>query len=73
VSGFKNKKAKEMKTYITKGFEYFYDTIQKQWVLYPIDNLCNRIEWDDNDNPIEVKYFNNRKELNKWLLNQNTK
>jgi hypothetical protein len=57
-----------MKTYNKKGFEYFYDTSQKQWVLYPIDNLGNRIEWDKNDNAIEAIYFNNRKELNKWLL-----
>jgi hypothetical protein len=57
-----------MKTYITNGFEYFYDKNQKQWVLYPIDNLGNRIEWDKNDNPIEAIYSNNRKELNKWLL-----
>lgn len=57
-----------MKTYIKNGFEYFYDKSQKQWVLYPIDNLGNRIEWDKNDNPIEARYFNNRKELNKWLL-----
>jgi hypothetical protein len=57
-----------MKTYITNEFEYFYDKNQKQWVLYPIDNLGNRIEWDKNDNPIEARYFNNRKELNKWLL-----
>ena len=35
-----------MKTYITNGYEYFYDKSQKQWVLYPVDNLGNRIEWD---------------------------
>jgi hypothetical protein len=57
-----------MKTYIKNGFEFFYDRYQKQWVLYPIDNLGNRIEWDKYDNPIEAIYFNNRKELNKSLL-----
>jgi len=56
-----------MKTYITNGNEYFYDKYQKQWVLYPIDNLGNRIEWDVNDNPIEAMYFNNRKELRMFL------
>lgn len=56
-----------MKTYQNKGYEYFYDRIQKQWVLYPIDILGNRIEWDKNDNPIEAQYFNNRKELNNWF------
>ena len=56
-----------MKTYIKNGFEFFYDKSQKQWVLYPIDNLGNRIEWDKNDNPIEAKYFNNKTELNNWL------
>ena len=64
----KIKKGREMKTYIKNGFEFFYDNNQKQWVLYPVDNLGNRIEWDENDNPIEARYFNNRKELNKWLL-----
>lgn len=58
-----------MKDYIKNGFQYFYDKSQKHWVLYPVDNLGNRIEWDKNDNPIEVKYFNNKTELNKWLLN----
>jgi hypothetical protein len=57
-----------MKTYCKNKYEYFYDKTQKQWVLYPIDFLGNRIEWDENDNPIESKYFNNIKELNKWLL-----
>ena len=56
-----------MKTYIKNGFEYFYDKSQKQWVLYPIDNLGNRIEWDENDNPIESKYFNNKTEVNIFL------
>lgn len=56
-----------MKTYIKNGFEYFYDKSQKQWVLYPIDNLGNRIEWDENDNPIESQYFNNKTELNTFL------
>ena len=56
-----------MKTYIKTGFEYFYDRNQKHWVLYPIDNLGNRIEWDKNDNPIEAQYFNNKIELNEFL------
>ena len=63
----------EMKTYNKKGFQFFYDTNERQWVLYPIDNNLNRIEWDTNDNPIEAMYFNNQKELNKWLLKKNTK
>ena len=56
-----------MKIYIKNGFEYFYDNNQKQWVLYPIDNLGNRIEWDKNDNPIEAQYFNNKTELDTFL------
>lgn len=56
-----------MKNYIANGFEYFYDKNQKQWVLYPIDNLGNRIEWDKNDNPIESRYFNNKAELYTFL------
>lgn len=58
-----------MKLYIKNGFEYFYDKRQKQWVVYPIDNLGNRIEWDNNDNPIEVKYFNNKSEIDTFLKN----
>jgi hypothetical protein len=57
-----------MKTYVTNGYEYFFDKNTRQWVLYPIDNLGNRIEWDNKDNPIEARYFNNLNELNKWLL-----
>ena len=49
------------------GFEYFYDTTQRLWVVYPIDKEGNRIEWDSNDNPIEAEYFNNKKELNRKL------
>ena len=56
-----------MKTHITNGFEYFYDIHQKQWVLYPVDDLGNRIEWDENENPIEAEYFINIKELNIFL------
>jgi hypothetical protein len=56
-----------MKTYTKNGFEYFYDTNCRQWVLYPIDNAGNRIEWDANDNPIEAQYFNNKLELNNYL------
>jgi len=62
---------KEMKTYFAQGnimnFEYFWDINQKLWILYPIDNLGNRIESDENDNPIEAMYFNNKKELTNWL------
>lgn len=63
----KIKKGEEMKTYTTNGFEYFFDKNQKQWVLYPIDDLGNRIEWDKNDDPIEAQYFNNKTELNIFL------
>jgi len=56
-----------MKSYIKNGFEFFYDNSQKQWVVYPIDNAGNRIEWDKNDNPIEARYFNNKIELNTFL------
>ena len=56
-----------MKTYSNNGYEYFYDVNQKLWVLYPINEVWERIEWDENDNPIEAKYFNNRKELTKFL------
>lgn len=59
-----------MKTYQNKGFEYFYDKYQKQWVLYPIDDLGNRIEWDKDSNPIESQYFNNKTELNNWFKNK---
>lgn len=50
----KKKNVREMKTYTKNGFQFFYDRHQRQWVLYPIDNLGNRIEWDENDNPIEA-------------------
>lgn len=56
-----------MKAYTKNGFEYFYDKNQKLWVVYQVDDLGNRIEWDENDNPIESQYFNNKKELNKLL------
>ncbi len=56
-----------MKVYITNGFEYFFDKSQKLWILYPIDNLGNRIECDANDNPIEAQYFNNKKEVETFL------
>lgn len=61
-----------MKAYIKNGFEFFFDKNQRQWVLYPVDNLGNRIEWDENDNPIECKYFNNIKDLNKWMTTTTT-
>ncbi len=57
-----------MKVHQKNGFEYFYDKFQKLWVLYPIDNTGNRIEWDNNDDPIESMYFNNKKELSEFLL-----
>lgn len=56
-----------MKTHNKNGFEYFYDKYQKQWVIYPIDKSGNRIEWDENDNPIEAQYFNNKTEIDNWL------
>jgi hypothetical protein len=56
-----------MKTYIENGFEYFYDRFQKHWVLYPINELGNRIEWDANDNPIESMYFNNKQEIKSFI------
>ena len=56
-----------MKSYIKNGFEFFYDKHQKQWILYPVDSLGNRIEWDESDNPIEAQYFNNKTELNKYI------
>jgi len=56
-----------MKTYTKNGFEYFYDRFEKHWVLYPIDELGNRIEWDANDNPIEAMYFNNKQEIKNFI------
>ena len=56
-----------MKAYQFNGFEYFYDNIQRLWVLYPIDSEGLRIEWDANENPIEAQYFNNKKELTNFL------
>lgn len=56
-----------MKTYITNTYQYFYDKYLKQWILYPVDDLGDRIEWDKNDNPIEAQYFNNKIELNNYL------
>lgn len=55
---------------MNKYFEYFWDKNQKLWVLYTIDENKNRIEWYENDNPIECQYFNNKKELNKFLNKQ---
>jgi len=59
-----------MKTYFLNGFEFFYDIYNKHWIIYPVDNLGNRIEWDKNDNPIEAIYFNNKTDLNNWLKNK---
>jgi hypothetical protein len=58
-----------MKTYIKHQFEYFYDKYQRQWVMYPVDNQGERVEWDKNDNPIECTYFNNIKEINTFFTN----
>jgi hypothetical protein len=55
---------------LSEIFEYFWDRNQRLWILYPIDENKNRIEWDSNDNPIECQYFNNKKEL-KQFLNKN--
>lgn len=56
-----------MKSYIKNGFEYFYDKYSKHWVLYPIDSSGDRIEWDENDNPIESQYFNNKTEVDNFF------
>lgn len=55
-----------MKLYTKNGLAYFFDRSLRQWTLYPIDKDGNRIEWDSNDNPIEVKYFNNKTEVNNY-------
>ncbi len=59
-----------MKTYQLNNHEYFLDKNQRLWVLYPVDENKNRIEWDLNDNPIECQYFNNKKELKEFLNKQ---
>ena len=59
-----------MKTYIKKGFEYFYDRYQKQWVMYSVDNNGERIEFDKYDNAIECLYFNNIIEVDFFLNKQ---
>lgn len=51
-------------------FEYWWDKSTRNWVLYPIDENGNRIEWDDNDNPIEALYFPNKKRLEEYLDEQ---
>lgn len=56
-----------MKVHTKEVFEWFYDPHQRQWVVYPVDAHGERIEWDAADNPIECKYFNNRRELSNWL------
>ena len=58
-----------MKTYQKNNHEYFYDINQRLWVMYPIDINGLRIEWDINDNPIEVLYFVNKNQLNYYLQN----
>jgi hypothetical protein len=50
--------------------EYWWDKSTKNWVLYPIDENGDRIEWDSNDNPIEALYFPNRKKLEEYLDEQ---
>ena len=56
-----------MQVYTENECEFFYDRYQKLWVLYPINEMGERIEWDKNDDPIEAQYFNNKTELNNWL------
>jgi len=58
-----------MKLYQKNGYEYFYDTYQRHWVVYPIDSNGNRIEWDINENPIEAIYYRTRKDLNYFFNN----
>ena len=58
-----------MKTYQKNNHEYFYDINQRLWVMYPIDINGLRIEWDINDNPLEVLYFVNKNQLNYYLQN----
>lgn len=60
-----------MQTHQKNNYEYFWDKYEKHWVLYPIDSEWNRIEWDNNDKPIESQYFNNKTELTNFLKNQN--
>lgn len=52
---------------MNQSFEYFWDKNQRLWVLYPVDENKNRIEWDSNDDPIECQYFNNKTELKEFL------
>ena len=59
-----------MNTYQKSGFEFFFDTNIRLWILYPIDEIGNRIEHDSEENPIEVLYFVNRKHINSWLKNK---
>lgn len=58
---------KEMKTYQKNGCEYFYDYVNKNWVVYPIDDKGHMIEWDENDNSIEADTFRNKMELNNFF------
>jgi len=58
-----------MKVYIKNGYQCFYDRYQKLWIVYPVDSVGNRIEWDIDNNPIEVKYFNNKTEMDIFLDN----
>lgn len=60
-------KGSDIGVYTLKNFSFFWDRLQRQWVLYPVDSDGLRIEWDDNDEPIEAQYFNNKKDLLKWI------
>lgn len=56
-----------MQAYTENEYEFFYDRYQKLWVLYPINETGERVEWDENDEPIEAQYFNNKTEINNFL------
>lgn len=59
-----------MKLYIKNGFGYFWDAFRREWVLYPVNEEGERIEWDADGDPIEAEYFFNKTELLKFLENQ---
>lgn len=60
----------EMQLYKKDGFAYFWDRNIRLWTCYPIDNEGNRIEWDENENPIECEYFPNKNRLDYFLNNK---
>ena len=53
-----------MKIYIKNGFGYFWDAFRREWVLYPVNENGERVEWDENGEPIEAEYFPNKTDLN---------